>query len=459
MIGLKPLLAHAFGQTYTLPVPLWLFLFGAGTAVIVSFVVIGIFLDSRPPSKKRDRPAKNLGTIRQIVRIVGVFLLVLVIATGLLGKQEGYLNFSVPFVWIGFIVGFTYTVAFLGNLWEWLNPFKTLLEWLEKLIGKKLGPVEEYPKALAYYPALLTYFGLIWLELLSNNFAIVPKNLALMVIGYTFITLLCAYWYGKEAWFKYGEFFSVFFGLVSKIAPVKIVGGEVSLRKPLSGLLDDGARDFSLLLFVLFMLASTGFDGLRETVIFGRLEGLMPNFISSVPNLFETLVMALLPFALLAFYVACMTTIKRLVKTNLSTMQLAYGFAFSLVPIAIGYNIAHYFTLLLLPGQTIIKTLSDPFGYGWNLLGTAAYELNSTFLGAFAVWYIQIALIVVGHIAAVYIAHTQALKLFNVRKNALVSQYPMLILMVLYTIGSLWIIAQPIAVEGSKQKQQAEQHY
>jgi hypothetical protein len=128
---------------------------------------------------------------------------------------------------------------------------------------------------------------------------------------------------------------------------------------------------------------------------------------------------------------------------------VARTFVFSLVPIAIAYHLAHYFTYLLIQGQRVIPLLSDPFAFGWDLFGTAAWVPDIGIVGARFAWYTAVIAIVCGHIAAVYVAHVIALRTFQDRHRALRSQYPMLALMVGYTMVSLWIIAQPIVETGA----------
>ncbi len=114
------------------------------------------------------------------------------------------------------------------------------------------------------------------------------------------------------------------------------------------------------------------------------------------------------------------------------------------MPIAIAYQVAHYYTYLLIQGQGIISHLSDPFGWGWDLFGTAGCEIRIGIVDAAFVWYSQVVLIVAGHVIAVYLAHLISLRLFGDPKRALRSQFPMLALMILYTISSLWILSQLI---------------
>jgi hypothetical protein len=125
----------------------------------------------------------------------------------------------------------------------------------------------------------------------------------------------------------------------------------------------------------------------------------------------------------------------------------AATYVYSLVPIAVAYQVAHYYTLLLIQGQAIVRNVSDPFGWGWDLFGTGGYTIQPGIVGAAFVWYSQVALIVAGHVIAVYLAHLVALRLYKDPGRALRSQIPMLALMILYTVFSLWIISQPITVD------------
>ncbi len=116
----------------------------------------------------------------------------------------------------------------------------------------------------------------------------------------------------------------------------------------------------------------------------------------------------------------------------------------SLVPIAIADHLAHYFLFLLQTGQLIIPLVSNPFGLGWDLFGTAAYQTTIGIMNARSGWYLALIAIVPGHIFAVYVAHVMALRLYGTSGAALWSQVPMVVLMVGYTVTSLWILSQPV---------------
>jgi hypothetical protein len=185
------------------------------------------------------------------------------------------------------------------------------------------------------------------------------------------------------------------------------------------------------------MLSSTGFDSFRETVAFKSLTHSLPTFLTSNFRLYQSLFLALSPFILLGPYLLAIWCIKKVVNTPLTTFDLAKKFAYSIVPIAVAYNAAHYFSLLALNGPAMIGYLLDPFYLGWSHVQISVNPINAA-----TIWYSQIFLIIAGHVAAIYVAHKIALKTFKNRTQAIKSQYFLLILMVFYTVGSLWIIGQ-----------------
>jgi hypothetical protein len=120
----------------------------------------------------------------------------------------------------------------------------------------------------------------------------------------------------------------------------------------------------------------------------------------------------------------------------------------TLVPIALAYHLAHYLSFLLLAGQLILPPASDPFGLGWDLFGTANRTLDIGIVIMRTVWWTAVIAIVVGHVYAVYLAHVMALRLYGSGRPALLSQLPLVLLMIGYTMISLWILSQPIVETG-----------
>jgi hypothetical protein len=197
------------------------------------------------------------------------------------------------------------------------------------------------------------------------------------------------------------------------------------------------------------------FDGFTATPAWARLESVLYAALAPVGDgrltVIGTLGLIAFPIAFVLVYGLFAAWMARAAGGELSTGAIARMFVLSLVPIAIAYHLAHYLTYLLIQGQLVIRLASDPFGLGWNLLGTGHYRPDVGIVGARFAWYAAVVAIVLGHIIAVYVAHLIALREFSDRRRAIRSQFPMLVLMVGYTMVSLWIIAQPI-VESSPQR-------
>ena len=454
--------AHSFGTPYNLPVPFWMYAYGASATLAVSFAIVAYFagvpIDARAFARTQQGVGLRIpGGLLGALRTLSLALLALCIATGLFGTKNVYTNFNMTFFWLLFALGFLYATALIGDLYALLNPWRVLCDVFVATTGRRKS-LATYPASLAYYPALVLYMGFIWIELFGHS---QPFSLAIALIVYTAINCIGAGLFGRDAWFRHGEFFAVMFRLVGRMAPVGYVreadGYAVTYRKPLIGLLEHPAEHASLLLFVLFMLSSTAFDGLHETLpwvtifwknIFPVLTAGSTQPYTVTVNYYYYWQWAMLlasPFIYVVIYLAFILLSKVAAGSRQSMHALALAFTLSLVPIAFVYNITHYFTLLVSQGLQIVRLASDPFGLKWNLFGTATLPPDPLILDAGTVWHTQVALILIGHILGVYISHIEALRVFRGTKRAVVSQLPMLILMIIFTTLGLWILSLPIA--------------
>jgi hypothetical protein len=158
----------------------------------------------------------------------------------------------------------------------------------------------------------------------------------------------------------------------------------------------------------------------------------------------QWLMMLASPFIYLVIYLLFIGLVRLITRTSISLRELALQFAFSLIPIAFVYNVTHYFTLIISQGPFILPQISDPLGFGWNLLGTKDWYTQPILLDAGVIWHTQVGLILFGHIVSVYLAHVEALKVFSTTRQATLSQLPLLLLMVLLTTIGLWILSLPI---------------
>lgn len=476
--GLRPApaAAHSFGRVYNLPVPVWMYLYGAAAALALSFVMIGYFVTERAAgAAPRSRDLSGSAVDRAIhrwrvmplLKLTSVAGLALCLATGFLGTPNPYGNFNMTFFWVVFVLGLTYLTALVGDVYAAVNPWRVIAVAIGRIwTGFAHGRLR-YPPALGYWPALAFYLVFIWIELFGKTG---PFSLAVILSAYTGVNLLGVWLVGARAWFRYCEFFSVFFRLVATLAPLEYVPAQqaadgrrrLRLRPPFSGLLQDRPEHISLLVFVLFMLASTAFDGLHETAPWRRLfwvdlyhaalaDRVGHNPLVAFPamnrlyHLWQSLWLIAAPFIYLVVYLAFVTLAKLAARSELSLRDMALRFALPLLPIALVYNITHYYTLIQIQGVKITSLASDPFGRDWNLFGTGDWFQYAIIPNPITVWHVQVVLIVLGHIVSVYIAHLVALRSFPTRRQATLSQLPMLMLMVLFTTVGLWILAQPIA--------------
>ncbi len=465
--------AHSFGRIYNLPVPFWMYAYAATAALVLSFVMVAYFVTAHGAAQPvHSRDLTNTAWLRRLqalplltlLRWFSVGLLLLCLLTGFLGNRDPYRNFNMTLFWVVYVLGFAYLTALIGDLHAAINPWRVLADALGRAFTGFARGRFRYPAGLAYWPALVFYMAFIWIELFTF---MRPFSLSVMLLIYSGINLVGVWLIGSTAWFRYCEFLSVFFRLIAKMAPLDYQPaaqpgqrGRLRLRAPFVGLLEERTEHLSLLLFLLFMLSSTAFDGLRMTLPWFQLFWADPfNLITpwiGKPPLYaavtlrpfylayESAWLLLSPFLYLAIYLLFIALAKFLTRSRHTLMELALYFGLSLLPIALVYNITHYYTLLLTQGLKIISLASDPFGLGWDLFGTAM-TFRAPILPAMGlVWHSQVGLILFGHIVSVYLAHLEALRIFETRRQALISQLPMLFLMVIFTTAGLWILAQPL---------------
>ena len=467
--------AHGFGERYDLPLPLALYVGGAGAAVALSFAAVAAF--SRGGDGVGQYPRLNLlrTPLRVlalpwalgVVKAAGVGLFALYLWAGFFGAERPTENLAPVLTWVGFWVGLTYVSAFVGNLWTLLNPWRSLFGWADALsrraLGRPLGLARPYSAQLDAWPAVALFAVFAWVEIVDSQSAI-PNRLAVLALLYSAVTLGGMFWFGRDAWLRRGEVFSIVFGFMARFSLTETRAGaavddyaayaaappherEWNLRWWGSGLLSVDRPSASEAALLVFVLASVTFDGLTETPAWVRFavwgQDVFGAFASNPFVAAETFGLLVAPLVFAGAYFGAAWGMARLGGAN-SAGEIALAFVYSLVPIALAYHVAHFLSFLLIQGQLLIPIASDPLGQGWNLLGTAAYEVDVGIINARAAWAVSVGAIVAGHAAAVFTAHFYALRAFPTRRQAVRSQYPMLALMVGYTMISLWIVAQPI---------------
>jgi hypothetical protein len=435
--------AHALPERYDLPLPLGFYLVGAAAAVAVSFVALASTAASRREPLGYPRgPRLSLGRFRVVLQVIGVAGLLLVVAAGLSGNQSPLKNIAPVLVWVLFWVGFAFVAAFIGNAWPWLDPWRSLFAIVVRGGGPK--PVD----GGAGWPAVALLLGLAWLELVWEP-AEMPRTLALTILAYSLFTWAGMALYGRERWCARVEVFSVFFATLGRFAPISGGGFDRDppgqLRPWAVGLLAPGGVSNAQLGFVMAMLATVTFDGLLETPAWSAVLGETPTPRRATALASAGLLAAPAVFFLI-YFAACAASARIAAAASVGALETARRFALTLVPIAVAYHFAHYVAYLLLAGQYAIPLASDPLGIGWDLFGTTLYRIEIGVLDAASIWRTALVSIVLGHVAAVWLAHRVALDLF--RERAVRAELPLVVLMLAYTMLSLWILAQPVVEAG-----------
>ena len=449
------LLAHGIGGIRDLPVPRYVFYYGAAAVLVVSFVGLAL-LWKRPvlAERRNGRPLPPLlqrvllsTPLRVVLGALSFALLVFLWLGALVGKNDSGVNFTPTFVYVYFWIFMPILVVVLGDVWSVLSPWKAAangLGWTLKRFGLWGDAPFEYPARLGRWPAAVMLLSFVTMELSYSNPSD-PHALALAIAIYSVVTWAGAAAFGSEAWFRNGDGFSVDFMLLARISAFgRRDDGTLVVRTPFSGLSISDATP-GMIAMVAVMLGSTFFDGFSRTSIWqNRYYNVQVDLIDR-PSLAD-LVGQLMNLGGMLLAVAFVGFAFRLAVAGTESIAekrpLSQEFIDSLIPIAFVYIIAHYFSLLLYQGEVGIKLLSDPWGRGWDLFGTHDFSPNFTFLTPHTIWYVQVVALVAGHVAGLAVAHDRAVGLFKTPRMALWTQYPMLVLMVLFTVGGLWVLSQ-----------------
>jgi hypothetical protein len=452
----EPAAAHGLVGRADLPIPPWLFGWAAAVVLVVSFVALATLWQSpqleesdgfRPLPERLSRLLLNTAT-EGFAAFVGVTLLVLTVWSGLAGVQTPQDNFAPTFIYVAFWVGLVALSIAFGDVFRAFNPWRAIgraVGFVTRRLTSKAQPPFRYPEWLGRWPAAAGLLGFAWMELAYFK-GDDPSTLAVAALVYTTITLSAMACFGTEVWSSRGEAFSVYFNLFSRISPLTVKDGRLGLRRPLSGLASLEPLPGTVGLLIV-MIGNVMFDGASE----GKpwvytAPGIQDFFLDLGFGLTTSLELTSSVGILIALGIV--TAIYAIGVTGVTaidhrpTVTVARTFVHTLVPIAAVYVLAHYFSLLVYNGQAIASLSSDPLGKGWDLLGAGGNTINYGIVGATAIWYVQVGVLVAGHISGLVLGHDRALALYGKARAATTSQYWMLAVMVAFTTFGLFLLSQ-----------------
>ena len=443
-------LAHQLTERYQAPLPLLAYVAGAAIAVAMSFAFVT--LRAPRPAGDRSTASRRARTVPRFVQValrtLGLVAWLWIVAQAVVGGS-GVADVASLFIWVYGWVGLALVSALAGPLWSWIDPFTTL----HMLLGgaaRRLGLGSDDEPAgrgrddeaadrranlarLDVWPAALGFTFVLWLELVARLEG--GRSLGLVLVGYTLVTLAAMSYYGRDAWRRHGEVFSVWFGLLGRLAPLALDGtpeqGRLRRRPFGAGL--RGGWSIAQLVLVTLGTGSIIYDGLSQTQLYFDLFGRQSLF--GLPEVAAgTVVMA----GFLALLVGLVLAVAR----HLGTAAVGAG----LLPVAVGYLVAHYLVYLLVDGQRIVNAINDPLQRGDNLLGfDLGFREPELFLPTAIVWSIQLAAVVGGHVVGAWAGHAELERAPTSARP--MRQLPLAVLMVLLTSVTLWSLGQNVITE------------
>ena len=428
------ILAHGIGGRTDLPVPVGLVITAAVVVLVISFGALAVLW---PSVRLQDGPRDSAGfsvPARPVLSVIGVVALVLVAAQVVVPLTDLINDVTRPsvapvLVWVGFWLVVPFAGALVGNIYTDLNPWRTIARW------SGLG-ADEKPELLrrwGVWPATVVLGAFVWLELIYWDSGD-PVALGVAAIVYTVFLVAMMAISGRETGLAVFDAFTPYNRLISAIAPVgRNAEGKLYWRGWLRALTVIPEWP-GLWVFVVAMIATVSFDGASGTSWFNTLTGGLGR--TTLGSTF--LLVASVNILALAYYGVSGFAAK-MAGGVWTASRVAQRFAHTLVPIALAYAVAHYFTLILFEGQQVLAAVSDPFGVGWNLFGTADWRVNFFITTSTPIWWAQVAFILTGHILGVVLAHDRSLADFG--QNAVKSQYAMLVLMIALTSLGLLILS------------------
>jgi hypothetical protein len=454
--------AHALVARKDLPVPVWLFAWGASIVLIVSFFALSV--GWRTPRFERDRwRPLGAGLARALVGspaqiacgLIGVFLLGVAIYAGLRGTEAPDRNFALTFLYVTTWLGFPLFSVFLGDVFRPFNPWRAVGRvagtGFTALAGQRPAHLR-YPERLGRWPAALGLMAVVWLEIVygaSGGVAVGldPHAAALGAVLYSIYTLAMMALFGTEQWCRTGEVFSVYFGMFGRLGRFGVKEGRLGVRRPLAAATKWATVPGSAAV-VIASIASTSFDGAQEGAFKGALESTFNRLVDAGVGLTSALRLTDTLFMLLCFAgvgLVYLIGVRGMasVPGAPSFEKLRSGFAHTLIPIAFAYLVAHYFSLFVFQEQAqFTYLLSDPLGTGTtDLFGTASSGIDFRLLSANAIWYVQVGALVIGHVTGLTLAHDRAISYWGDYRQAARSQYWMLAVMVAFTCFGLYLLS------------------
>ncbi|MDQ5895325.1 MAG: hypothetical protein QG596_1586 [Actinomycetota bacterium] len=452
--------AHALASRGDLPIPAWLFAWGAAIVLVVSFFALSAAW--RQPKFEETRWRAITPRLSRILfswpvasvcGAIGALLLGFVVYVGFAGTDAPDRNFALTFVFVTVWLGFPVLSVLIGDFFRVFSPWR----FLGRVVGGGVallfrGPVPhlEYPERLGRWPAAAGLVAFVWLEIIygsiGTSVSLSPEVVAQATVIYSIYTFSMMALFGVEKWNERGEFLAVYFNMFSQLSIFEVRDRSFGRRAPFSGAANWAKVPGSLGL-VISAIAVTTFDGAQEGALRPAIEWLQETLgdlgfgVTEAVRGGDTIFLLIVIAFVAAIY---LTGVKGMlgIPGAPSFAKLRESFAHTLVPIALAYLVAHYFSLFVFQEQAQFTfLLSDPLGDGSNLFGTAGTGIDYSVIGTSFVWYVQLIALLAGHVLGLVLAHDRAVFIWKDYRMATRSQYWMLAVMISFTCLGLYLLS------------------
>ena len=441
--------AHGLVGRADLPIPTWLFGWAAAAVLGASFAALGaLWREPRLQQPRERRLVRIPRVIDAVCGALGIGIFGVVVYAGLEGTDVATANLADTAIYVIFWVGLVAGSVLFGDVFRAFNPWRSAavaLAFVARPLTRGRWRTRPYPDRLGRWPAALGILGFAWLELAYVD-KTDPTKLAVVALAYAAVQLAGMATFGIEPWSRRGDAFGVYFNLFARLSPWERRDGVLYLRPLLSGAPSWDVVPGSVALLCV-AIGSTSFDGFSNGQLWADLS---PNLQSLFSDLgagqevaleLANTVGLLGGVGLVALFFRLGIQGMRTVDSTRSPRELMGLFVHSLIPIAFAYAMAHYFSLLIYQGQAIAYLASDPLGDGSNIFGTANNGIDYGVISGSGIWYVQVGVLVCGHVAGLVLAHDRAVATYSDVKQATRSQYWMLVVMVGFTSLGLWLLS------------------
>lgn len=440
-------LAHGLGGTTDLPIPAWLFAWGAGLVLVVSFAALGS-LWRRPKLASLDerRLLRVPAWVDVAAGTFGVAVFALVLWAGFAGAQGPTDNLAPTAIWVVLWPGMAFLSLLLGDVWAAVSPWRAIgraAGWVaHRVAGDRLPAPSAWPARLGTWPAVLAVAGLGWLELVWPA-RDEPAALATVAAVYAAVQLVGMTLCGVDAWARHADGLGALLSAIARLSPLhRREDGALYLRVPTSGAATDAGPPVAAI--AVAAIGVTTFDGAGQSDVWADVLPALNDLGTSLglgvgdANTLSATVGLLACLGLVAGLYGLGIRGMRAASGGLDARALGRAFGASLLPIVMGYVAAHYLTFVLTQGQAAVPLASDPLGRGWDVFGTASVAVDYTLFSGAAAWTLQLTALVAGHVAGLVLAHDRGLELHGTGTAR--AQQAMLVVMVAFTSLGLWLL-------------------